>query len=615
MKTADAGLGQVFISYAHEDVVYAKALRDALTDCGYSVWWDEELIANDAFRIKIGETITDASAVVVIWSDASIASHWVREEALSGLLNKKLVATCVPGFSRQKIPYGFREINTEFVDQTDDILKALSRNGAKIQAAGTPVVPEPAAPSRPDIQPPVGASEEPADLARPRAAVSLWAAAIFIATFGVGFVSIIVAGLINVNFVSWTPSQGAEGLAEGVKQVGYMWSLNWSLTATVLMPLAWTFVFLALANVDRIIAEMTRRNMILTADLRPITPTHPHLVRMRHDITKFVVLMAIAVTGLAIVYALVDYYQVIGAIAADPSQQKAMDAIPAESNSFGFDLDHSTVERDWSVATYLSRGDGVSTGENANIMFDLAVYVIYAGFGVGSLFSFMFVIIGIGVAFLPGVAQTYQLCIVPDLNSKDPRGGFEVFQTFTAYALVVIFMVLVFCYLMSTQNIYLRTTDATFFDFLEPDIAALTAGSTSLAERIDALTGFLFAASVPSTAPQNVFIWIIVSFIVIGFLGGYVMFLKQGAINGRTLLQDEIRNIGFARLRRITSLDETQMNERLSQLDVWPLQKLGILRAFAFAMILVLGIIFYKAGLIIILLFVLYGTWNLSRRS
>lgn len=132
LTPATTGLGQVFISYAHEDVAHAKGLRDALTDCGYSVWWDEELIANDAYRIKIGETITDAAAVVVIWSDASIASHWVREEALSGLLNQKLVATCVPGFNRNKIPYGFREINTEFVDQTDDILKALSRRGAKI---------------------------------------------------------------------------------------------------------------------------------------------------------------------------------------------------------------------------------------------------------------------------------------------------------------------------------------------------------------------------------------------------------------------------------------------------------------------------------------------------
>lgn len=466
--------------------------------------------------------------------------------------------------------------------------------------------------------PPTVSINEPApdpDLARPRAAVSLWAAAIFIMTFGIGFVSIIVAGLININFVTWTPAAGAEALAGGAKQVGYMWSLNWSLTATILMPLAWTFVFLALSNIDRVVAEMTRRNMILTSDLRPITPSHPNLVRMRHDITKFVVLMAIAVTGLAIVYALVDYYQVIGAISADVEKQRGLDAIAMAAGDVGFALDHTTVERDWSVAAYLTRGDGVSTSADANIMFDLAVYVIYAGFGVGSLFSFMFVIIGIGVAFLPGVAQTYRLCIVPDLNSKDPRGGFEVFQTFTAYALVVIFMVLVFCYLMSTQNIYLRTADATFFDFLAPDIAALTAGSTSLVERIDALAGFLFAASVPSTAPQNVFIWIIVSFIVIGFLGGYVMFLKQGAINGRTLLQDEIRNIGFARLHRITSLDEAQMEARLRQLDVWPLQKLGILRAFAFAMLLVLGIIFYKAGLIIILLFVLYGTWSLSRRT
>jgi hypothetical protein len=71
----------VFISYAREDRERAAALAQVLERDGWSVWWDRRIVAGESFDRVIERELESARCVVVLWSEAAIASEWVRNEA------------------------------------------------------------------------------------------------------------------------------------------------------------------------------------------------------------------------------------------------------------------------------------------------------------------------------------------------------------------------------------------------------------------------------------------------------------------------------------------------------------------------------------------------------
>ena len=71
----------VFISYAREDRERARVLAGALEAQSWSVWWDRKLVAGQTFDQTIEQHLETAGCVVVLWSEHSIGSEWVRNEA------------------------------------------------------------------------------------------------------------------------------------------------------------------------------------------------------------------------------------------------------------------------------------------------------------------------------------------------------------------------------------------------------------------------------------------------------------------------------------------------------------------------------------------------------
>ena len=74
----------IFVSYASEDRERIKALVVELERQGWSVWWDRDMHAGPSFASVIQEQIEQALCVIVVWSEASIRSHWVQDEATEG---------------------------------------------------------------------------------------------------------------------------------------------------------------------------------------------------------------------------------------------------------------------------------------------------------------------------------------------------------------------------------------------------------------------------------------------------------------------------------------------------------------------------------------------------
>jgi hypothetical protein len=119
----------VFISYSQRDRDLAKALANFLSECGYDLWWDYELVGGVKFRDKIKAQLEAAKAAVVIWTRNSVDSDWVIEEAEDAKHSKKLIATRTKDLDYRNIPLGFRGLQTDLISEPGQILKALKSFG------------------------------------------------------------------------------------------------------------------------------------------------------------------------------------------------------------------------------------------------------------------------------------------------------------------------------------------------------------------------------------------------------------------------------------------------------------------------------------------------------
>jgi TolB-like protein len=71
----------VFLSYSREDQATARLFAEGLKGAGFSVWWDQALRSGETYDRVTERALEEASAVVVLWSKASVESKWVRSEA------------------------------------------------------------------------------------------------------------------------------------------------------------------------------------------------------------------------------------------------------------------------------------------------------------------------------------------------------------------------------------------------------------------------------------------------------------------------------------------------------------------------------------------------------
>jgi TIR domain-containing protein len=98
-------MADVFLSYAREDRPAALALARALEGRGWSVWWDREIHPGEAFDQAIERELAAAGAVVVLWSERSVGSEWVKNEAAEAAERGVLVPALL---DTAKLPLEFR---------------------------------------------------------------------------------------------------------------------------------------------------------------------------------------------------------------------------------------------------------------------------------------------------------------------------------------------------------------------------------------------------------------------------------------------------------------------------------------------------------------------------
>jgi uncharacterized membrane protein YhaH (DUF805 family) len=102
----------VFISYAREDGAQAERIARGLEAMGLSVFWDNEIPPGQTWADYIESKLNQCAAAVVLWSEHSTKSQWVREEARMGrskLIPAKLDAS--------EPPFGFGDVQAADLSQ------------------------------------------------------------------------------------------------------------------------------------------------------------------------------------------------------------------------------------------------------------------------------------------------------------------------------------------------------------------------------------------------------------------------------------------------------------------------------------------------------------------
>lgn len=144
-------MARVFLSYDREDSDRGRRISNALEKAGHSVWWDRRIKSGALYSREIDEALKRSDVVVVLWSEKSIESAWVRDEAAAGRDSGKLVPARIDDVDP---PLGFRQYQTtdltrwkgrrtpEF-DEMLEAIAALPKQSTAEQAVPAPLGAQP----------------------------------------------------------------------------------------------------------------------------------------------------------------------------------------------------------------------------------------------------------------------------------------------------------------------------------------------------------------------------------------------------------------------------------------------------------------------------------------
>ena len=112
-------MADIFISYARVDLPRARQIEQVLSQYGWSVFWDRDLLPGEGFRRAIEHELKQAHCVIVLWSHTSVDSGWVIDEAESRKESGCLISVRIDDV---EMPLGFRQLHAAtLIDWEGDV--------------------------------------------------------------------------------------------------------------------------------------------------------------------------------------------------------------------------------------------------------------------------------------------------------------------------------------------------------------------------------------------------------------------------------------------------------------------------------------------------------------
>ncbi len=168
-------MADIFLSYAREDWQRIRPLAQCLEAQGWSVWWDTRMRAGRRFDEMIETEIAAARCVIVVWTEISVKSYWVRAEAAEALEQDKLIPVFLDVV---KLPLLFRHVQgldfrawqgsadepafLRLVEDAGQVAGAPAGLGDEASLDRPRIGGEPSPPRKPSKQPPRSGPTSPA---------------------------------------------------------------------------------------------------------------------------------------------------------------------------------------------------------------------------------------------------------------------------------------------------------------------------------------------------------------------------------------------------------------------------------------------------------------------
>jgi TIR domain len=106
-------MADIFISYSKADRDKVVMLSAYLESEGGTVWWDTDLAVVTPTATKFMKQLAAARAVIVLYTQNSIKSDFVRAEARRAKADGKLIPVKESDVAYGDIPLPFGEMHTE----------------------------------------------------------------------------------------------------------------------------------------------------------------------------------------------------------------------------------------------------------------------------------------------------------------------------------------------------------------------------------------------------------------------------------------------------------------------------------------------------------------------
>lgn len=169
-------MADIFLSYSRADRPKAQQIAKALEQEGFTVWWDKILRAGQTYDEVTEGMLRDARVVIVLWSEVSVKSKWVRAEATLGERTSTVIPAMIQDTERpimfeltqsaDLIGWDGDREDSHWKGFVADIRLALERSEAKAESAPAAIEPS-AAPQDATIEntfwTSIADSEDPAD--------------------------------------------------------------------------------------------------------------------------------------------------------------------------------------------------------------------------------------------------------------------------------------------------------------------------------------------------------------------------------------------------------------------------------------------------------------------
>ena len=99
-------MADIFLSYSSKDAERVQVLRDALTDHGFSIFWDHDVPPTTDWDTWIRQRLAESSCAVVAWTFQSVESKNVRHEAIVAEKQGKLISVMLEAVPADRFPMG-----------------------------------------------------------------------------------------------------------------------------------------------------------------------------------------------------------------------------------------------------------------------------------------------------------------------------------------------------------------------------------------------------------------------------------------------------------------------------------------------------------------------------